>query len=262
MNPVGSLGQNTIEGWKRLQYVLAVAWAVVAVSLRPQTWRRSVRNVLARQILFTGYEATRFISLIALMVGISIVVQAQYWLTAVGQAGLLGPVLVMVVIREIGPLLTNFVVIGRSGTAIATELGNMKVNGEVHALDAQGLDPFIYLVITRALGMAVSVFCLTIVFIVVSFVSGYLCGIMLNLSSMSPMRFSDSVFQAISKADVLNLLVKTFVPGLLTGVICCTEGLSVGQDIAQVPQAASRGVVRSTTALFITSALVSVVTYM
>jgi phospholipid/cholesterol/gamma-HCH transport system permease protein len=138
----------------------------------------------------------------------------------------------------------------------------MKVNGEVHALDAQGIDPFIYLVVTRALGMAVSVFCLTIVFIVVSFTSGYLSGVLMGATSMDPMQFNDTVFRALSQADVLNVILKTFIPGLLTGVICCTEGLSVGTAITEVPQAATRGVVRSTTALFITSALVSLVTYL
>ncbi len=261
MRWIGQLGAAAVGKWHGLRYLLAVAWSVLAIAATPRFWRRSVRNVLARQILFTGYDATRFVSLIALMVGISIVVQTQVLLTAVGQTQLLGPVLVAVVIREVGPLLTNFVVIGRSGTAIATELGNMRVNGEVHVLDAQGLDPFVYLVATRVLGVAVSVFCLTIVFVVVSFMSGYLAGTLLGATAMPPGQFVNTVFGALTKADVWNLLIKTLVPGLLTGAICCTEGLSVGPAVTEVPQAATRGVVRSTTALFITSALVSLITY-
>ncbi len=262
MSWVGSIGAGAILRWRRLRYLVAVAWSVLLAAAKPRHWRPTVRNVLFRQILFTGFDATRFVALIAFMVGISIVVQTQVWLTAVGQTQLLGPVLVTVVIREVGPLLTNFVVIGRSGTAIATELGNMQVNGEVQLLDAQGLDPFIYLVMTRALGVAVSVFCLTVIFILVSFLSGYLAGVLLGATSMAPMRFIDTVFGALSKADVLNLLIKTLVPGLLTGTICSTEGLSVEGSFTEVPQAATRGVVRATTALFVTSAIVSVVTYL
>ena len=262
MNLLARIGLHSIRRWRSLQYLLAVVWSVLAVAVRPRYWRRAVRDVLARQILFTGYEATRFVSVVAVMVGISIVVQTQVWLTAAGQTQMLGPVLVAIVIREAGPLLTNFVVIGRSGTAIATELGNMKVNGEVHLLDSQGLDPFIYLVVTRALGVAVSVFCLTIIFIVVSFVSGYLCGTLLGNTPADPMRFCNTVLGALTRADLFNLLTKTFVPGLMTGVICCTEGLSIGTATTEVPQAATRGVVRSTTALFVISALVSLVTYL
>ena len=262
MHLIARIGRQTILRWRNLRYLLAVMWAVLTVAARPHCWRRSVRNVLARQILFTGYEATRFVSVVACMVGLSIVVQTQVWLTAAGQTQLLGPVLVAIIVREVGPLLTNFVVIGRSGTAMATELGNMKVNGEVHLLDAQGLDPFIYLVVTRVLGVAISVFCLTIIFIVVSFVSGYLCGCLLGSTPADPMRFCDTVFAALTRADLFNLLIKTLVPGLMTGVICCTEGLAVGSATTEVPQAATRGVVRSATALFVISALVSVATYL
>ena len=74
------------------------------------------------------------------MVGISIVVQMQVFLAKVGESALLGPVLVMVIVREAAPLLVNFIVIGRSGPAIAAELGNMKIAGQVHVLDAQGIE--------------------------------------------------------------------------------------------------------------------------
>jgi phospholipid/cholesterol/gamma-HCH transport system permease protein len=214
-----------------------------------------------RQVLFTGYEATRFVSLVACLVGISIVVQTQVFLGMFGQTGFLGPILVMVVVREIGPLLTNFIVLGRSGTAMATEMGNMKAHGEIHVLDAQGIDPFLYLVMPRALSAAVSVFCLTVVFIVVSFASGFITGSLLGVNTMDAWMFTDSVFRAVQKADVFNLIAKTVIPGLLTGTICCTEGLSVGTAITEVPQAATRAVTRSTVALFVTSVLVSVLTY-
>lgn len=262
MRFVGGVGRRTLEKLRGLRYLLAVAWTVLAVAVRPRYWNRTVRNVMARQILFTGYEATRFVGLIALLVGMSIVVQTEVWLSAVGQTQLLGPVLVAVVIREVGPLLTNFVVLGRSGTAIATELGIMKVNGEVQVLDAYGLDPFIYLCMTRILGVAVSVFCLTVVFIFISFFSGYLFGSLLGANIIEPGRFTTSVFGALRPSDVWNLLAKTFIPGLLTGTICCVEGLSVGRAFTEVPQAASRAVVRSATALFIVSAIVSVLTYL
>lgn len=262
MNAVAKIGSYGAGKFRYLRYLAAVTWSVVTISFKSGTWRRTGRDVLARQILFTFVEAIRFVSLVALMIGISVVVQTQVWLTRVGQTGLLGPVLVAVVIRELGPLLVNFIVIGRSGAAIATELGNMNVSGEVRVLDAQGLDPLIYLVWPRAVGMAVSVFCLTIIFIVVSFVSGYLSGILMGANPGQPALFIESVFKAVQPADVINLVVKTLLPGLLTGVICCTEGLGVSAAITEVPQATTRAVVRSVTALFITSALVSVLTYL
>ena len=261
MNVVSKIGQETMKRWRALVYLCAAIFSVLRLAVKPRFWPRTVRNVLARQILFTGFEAVRFVSLVAFMVGISVVVQAQVWLTKFGQSALLGPILVMVVIREVGPLLANFVVIGRSGTAIATELGNMNVAGEIRVMDAMGLDPFSYLVLPRVIGMAVSIFCLTVVFVVVSFFSGYVCGTLSGASIEHPGLFVDSVFKAVRPADVVNLLVKTLVPGLMTGTVCCMEGLGV-ETVTEVPQAATRAVVRSITYLFITSALVSLLTYL
>ncbi len=262
MNLVGQIGLRTIERWHRIRHLLAMVAAVLATVIRPARWRPTVRDVLARQILFTGVDATRFVAVIALLVGLSVVVQAQVWLTKVGQANLLGPLLITVIVRELAPLLTNFVIIGRSGTAVATELGSMKVSGEILVLDAQGLDPFQYLVVPRVLGMAVSVFCLTVIFVAVALVSGYVVGLAVGATNMSPLGFADTVLAGLSQADVWNLLIKSLGSGLLTGAICCTEGLSVGSSITEVPQAATRAVMRSITALFVTSALVSAITYL
>jgi len=261
MNLLGKLGALSLERWRRYSYLTAVIAGVLALATRRRYWPRTVREVLARQILFSGIEAVRFVSLIAVAVGISVVVQVQVWLTRFGQRELLGPLLVAVIIREVAPLLTNFVVIGRSGTAIATELANMRVTGEVRVLDAQGLDPFAYLVMPRVLGMAVAVFCLTVICIAVALLTGFLSGVLLGISTAGPGVFFQSVFSAIEPEDIVNLLAKTILPGLLTGAICCTEGLRVRGAVTEVPQATTRGLVRSVTALFMVSALVSVLTY-
>lgn len=257
-----ALGQGVVTWWLDVRYTVAVAVSVVWVACFPRHWHRTVRNVLARQILFTGYQATRFVSTVALLVGVSVVVQAQVWTSALGQSSLLGPVLVMVIIREVGPLLTNFIVIARSGTAMATELASMRVMGETHVLDAQGIDPFIYLVMPRAVGAAISVFCLSVIFIGVSIVSGFLSGILLGANTGGPMMFLDSVFAALAPADVFNLLAKTLIPGLLMGTICSIQGLNIKGVSTEVPQAATRAVVKSIMAMFVTTALVSLLTYL
>jgi phospholipid/cholesterol/gamma-HCH transport system permease protein len=261
MNWLARIGEGTIDQGRALRHLAAVVWTVFSASVRASSWPRTVRNVLARQILFTGFESRNFVALVAFMVGISVVVQTQLWLTRLGNSQLLGPVLVMAVVRELGPLVVNFIVIGRSGTAIATEMGIMKINGEVRVLDAQGMDPFVYLVLPRVAGAAISIFCLTVIFIVVSFVSGFLIGSLLGANTGGPVLFMNSIFKAIQKADVFNLLAKTLIPGAVAGAICCIEGLSVGTASTEVPQATTRAVTRSIAALFIISAVVSLVTY-
>ncbi len=262
MKVVAGIGAYTLKKLGSVTHLAALAVGVLTVAVKPRYWRQSVRNVLARQILFTGVEATRFISLIAVLVGLSIVVQVQLLLSRLGQSELLGPILVAVVVRELGPLLTNFVVIGRSGAAIATELGNMRVNGEVDLLDAQGLDPFTYLVLPRVMGMMISIFCLTIVFIGVAFASGFVSGLLMGANIGTPRIFFDSVMGALTPADVFSVLSKSLLPGLLTGVICCVEGLQIRGAITEVPQAATRALMRSIMALFVVSAIISLIIYL
>jgi phospholipid/cholesterol/gamma-HCH transport system permease protein len=262
MSPLARIGRRVLRTGKGARQTASVALAVVAAALRPSSWPPTVRNVLARQILFTGFQATRFIATVALLVGVSVVVQVQVWTAALGQRSLLGPVLVMVIVREVGPLLTNFIVIARSGTAMATELASMRVMGETRVLEAQGIDPFIYLVLPRAVGAAVSVFCLNVIFIGVAMTVGFLTGVVLGVETGAPGQFVESVFGALQPADVFNLLAKTLLPGLLMGVLCSLEGLGIQGVATEVPQAATRAVVRSILALFVVSALVSLLTYL
>ena len=130
--------------------------------------------MFARQVATTGIEPVGFVCALAVFVGISVVVQLSFWAGEAGQSQLVGPLLVAVVARELGPVLINLVMIVRSGSAMTTELGVLKVSGEITALEVQGSDPFLHLVMPRVLGAAVSTFCLTIVFIVLAFASGYL----------------------------------------------------------------------------------------
>lgn len=262
MTFLGAIGYRTLSGWVNIRHIAATATAVALAVPDPTMWRRTVRDVFARQLYFTAVQAVPFVALIAATMGVAVVVQAQLWLNRAGQTALVGPVLVFIIVREVGPIVTNFIVIGRSGSAMTAELATMKIRGEVHVLDAQGLDPFVYLLLPRAAGMALSVLCLTIVFVVVTVFAGYGVGLLIGAGGMTPGGFLNGVLGAIRPADIFNLVAKTLLPGLLTGVICVTEGLSVGRAATDVPKAASRGPVRSVGALFLTSALVSVITYL
>jgi phospholipid/cholesterol/gamma-HCH transport system permease protein len=262
MQFLAAIGQFFLTQLRKFVYLAAVIAAAVYVGFQPRHWSRAVRNVAARQVLFSGVDAINFIFFIAFLVGVSIVVQANVWLQKVGQGQLLGPILVTVVIRELGPLLANFVVIGRSGNAIAAELATMKVNGEVHVLDAQGLDPFVYLVIPRIFGFAVSVFCLTVLFFAVSLTSGYILSLFLGGRPVPPMEYIDNLGASLRPSDLILVPVKTILPAMLAGAICCTEGLSVGNAITDIPRATTRSLQRSSFGLFFISAAASFLSYL
>jgi phospholipid/cholesterol/gamma-HCH transport system permease protein len=262
MRLAGRLGEWIWTQWDELRHAAAVIGTVLGVCVQPRYWTRAARKAFALQILSIGVEPLWFVGAVALFVGISVVVQLTVWTGQVGQSQLLGPLLVAVVARELGPVLIILVVIVRSGSAMTTELGVLKINGEVRDLEARGGDPFRQLVIPRVLGTAVSAFCLTIVFILVAFASGFLFAAWTGQGTRDLLLFADTVSRAIQPKDVLNILAKSILPALFASASCCIGGLGVGEAVSEIPHATQRALTRSVAGLFIISAVVSLLTYM
>src|ERR1700757_4250790 len=105
-----------------LRYAAAVIGTVLYVCFWPRVWVRTMRDAFARQVLVIGIEPVLFVCGTAVIVGISLVVQLVFWTGQAGQSQLLGPLLVAVVARELGPLLTNIIVIVRSSSVMTAEL--------------------------------------------------------------------------------------------------------------------------------------------
>lgn len=222
--------------------------------------RRATFDVMVRQILFTGVEALPFTGLIATLVGLSVVLQAQLQLAA-GDADLLGKLLVFALIRELGPLVSSLIIIGRSGTAVVVELANMRVSREIDTLEALGIDVFEYLVVPRIGGVVVSIFCVSMFFVVVSLLTGLVGGIALSANSMTTMEFVDVMSNNLRVVDVVLFVLKTVPPAMMIASIACLEGLTAGPEITDVPRAATRGTVTGITALFVWNAGVSALAY-
>jgi phospholipid/cholesterol/gamma-HCH transport system permease protein len=262
MRAIGKLGERVWAQGDELRHAAAVVGTVLCAPVRPRSWRRAARHALTLQILSIGVEPLWFVSAVAVFVGVSVVVQLSSWAGQAGQSQLLGPLLVAVVARELGPVLINLIVIVRSGSAMTTELGVLKVNGHVRVLEAAGGDPFLELVMPRVLGMAISSFCLTIVFILVAFASGYLFAAWMGKGSGDLFLFADTVSRAVQPKDVFNVLVKSIAPALFASASCCIGGLGVGGSVAEIPPATQRALTRSVAGLFVISAGVSLLTYL
>lgn len=256
------LGEMVWAQWDELRHAAALIGTALCVGAQPRYWVRPVRKAFVRQVLAIGVEPLWFVGAVAGFVGVSVVVQLTFWVGEVGQSQLLGPLLVAIVARELGPVLINLIVIVRSGSAMTTGLGVLKISGEVRTLEAQGGDPFTLLVLPRVLGMAVSTFCLTIVFILVAFVSGYLFAACLGKGSWDLFLFVDTVSNAVQPKDAFNILAKCILPALFASASCCIGGLGVGGSDTEIPPATQRALTRSVAGLFITSAVVSLLTYL
>ena len=262
LRALAAVGIRVWAQWDQLRHAAAVIGTVLWLAVQPRYWARKVWKAFTLQVLSIGLEPLWFVSALAVFVGISVVVQLTFWVGEAGQSQLLGPLLVAVVARELGPVLINLVVIVRSGSAMTTELGGLRINGEVTALEAQGNDPFLHLVLPRVLGTAVSTFCLTVVFILVAFASGYLFAAWTGKGSRDLFLFADTVSKAVQPKDVLNILAKSILPALFASASCCIAGLGVGGSVTEIPPATQRALTRSVAGLFVISAAVSLLTYL
>jgi phospholipid/cholesterol/gamma-HCH transport system permease protein len=262
MGVFGGVGGWVWAQWDELQHSAAVIGTVLGVCVQPRHWGRAARKSFALQILSIGVEPLWFVGVVAAFAGVSVVVQLTFWTGQVGQSQMLGPLLVAVVARELGPVLINLIVIVRSGSAMTTELGVLKINGEVRALEAQGGDPFLQLVVPRVLGTVVSTFCLTIVFILAAFASGYVFSAWTGIGNRDLLLFADTVSRAIQPKDVFNILAKSILPALFASASWCIGGLGVSGSVTEIPHATQRALTRSVAGLFVISAAVSLLTYL
>jgi phospholipid/cholesterol/gamma-HCH transport system permease protein len=240
----------------------AVMGTLVFVAARPRSWTNAVWSAFARQVAEIGVESVGIVCAAAVFVGVTVVVRLATWAGEAGQSQLLGPLLVTVVARELGPVLITLGIIVRSGGAMVAELAIMKLGGRVHELEARGVAPFVYLVMPRALGAAVSAFCLTVVFVLVALASGFLFGAILGDGGSDWSLFATSVSNAIHPKDALNVAAKSVLPAMFAGVCCCVGGLGVGDSLTDLPRIIQRAASRSVAGVFVIAAAVTLLTYL
>jgi phospholipid/cholesterol/gamma-HCH transport system permease protein len=214
-------------------------------------------RVLVNQIRFTALQAVGLVTLLAALLSFLIIAQSAAQLGKFGALAQIGTIMVVAVIRELGPLLTALIVVSRSGTAIAAEMATNKVMGEITALEAMGIDPYIYLVLPRVLGAIVSVACLMVLFDVVALVSGYLGA---ATTGMSVTGYSIIVLGTLTAKDVWITVAKGITFGAAVAIFCSFHGLAVTAGPTEIPQAVTRGVVGTIVAIFVMSALFVIVT--
>ena len=221
--------------------------------------KKIVLNVIFKQVLFTGVEATKIIIIIALILGAASIVQIITLVPRVGGESYIGPVLVAVVVRELGPLITAFIIIGRSGTAIATELGNMMVNNEPQALESMGIDPLRFIVLPRIIGVTTAAVGLGLLFSVVALLGGY--GFSRFLVNYPFVVYLDDLGKALSFWDVVVGFIKCASFGVIIATMCSYYGFNVKVSSHEVPQMMIKAAVGSIYACFIVNIFITVLFY-
>jgi len=182
--------------------------------------------------------------------------QALYWLGQAGQEGLIGPVVVTVLVREIAPIFVGLIVLGRSGVVIVSEIGGLQLSGQVHALAAQGLDPFLLLVLPRACALAAACFTLGVLFVIAALLSGFIVGSLAGAVHIPIESFLDRVLLAMHAGDFAIFPAKMIIIGLLVALTACLTGLTaLAQD--ETARLLPRGFVRGVVAILLVSIVFS-----
>jgi phospholipid/cholesterol/gamma-HCH transport system permease protein len=230
--------------------------STLGILMRP-SWSSimAIFSQFSRQMLYTGVEAMGLVSAIACVAGSTIIMQAMANMPKFGVSEYFGNILVIVVVQELGPLLTAIVVIGRSGSALAAHIGTMRVNKEVSALEVMGIDPVYFLVMPALAGMVGSMICLNVYFDMVAIIGG-LCVASLTVDIPFSI-FLLKVLDALSWIDIVISAFKSTVFGVIIAIVSCHYGLKVA-SIRGVPQAAIRSVVGSMSGIIIISVVITI----
>tara|TARA_B100001013_G_scaffold109375_1_gene62727 strand:+ start:2672 stop:3457 length:786 start_codon:yes stop_codon:yes gene_type:complete len=185
-------------------------------------------NLLLKQILFVGARSILVIIIAGLFVGMVIALQFYDTLVRFGSVSLLGSAVGLSLIRELGPVLTALMVIGRTGSAMCAEIGIMRVDNQIDALECMAIDPYRYLISPRILAGVFCVPILTAIFIVVGIFGGYFVGVI--LFDVSAGSYFQNMNDTVLNRDLLMGFIKSIIFGLLIVWISCEKGFNLHLD--------------------------------
>jgi len=257
------LGRLGLWARRRLQrisnkYRFAFQAAGVMFRLRSlgigYTWR-----VILNQIKFTGLHAMPFLTFVAAISSALIIIQVLNQATALGFEGILGTVFVVALVRELGPILTAILVIGRSSTAIAAELSTNRVGEEITALETMGIDPMHYVVFPRLVGVTIATMCLVVYFDVVALIFGYIAARL--TTGMTAGLYMRYILDQLTMTDILVTGLKGFLFGMIIALLPSFHGLIASGAPTDVPKATTKAVVECLAIVFLVSGIISALVY-
>jgi phospholipid/cholesterol/gamma-HCH transport system permease protein len=205
--------------------------------------RKRMLDRAIHQAMAAGVGAIPIISLITFFIGVIIALQGAYELQRLGAMQLIASVVVISITRELGPLIAAVVVIGRSGSAFAAEIGTMRVTEELDALETMALDPVAFLVAPKFLAMAVMMPCLTIWSDLMGVLGGTLFGVIGGGYTLGGYLIATS--EAVLMRDLTSGCIKSVVFGMVITAVGCEEGFATGAGAEEVGRSTTRAVVIS-----------------
>ncbi|MGA2517629.1 MAG: MlaE family lipid ABC transporter permease subunit [Thermodesulfobacteriota bacterium] len=198
---------------------------------------------LLKQIQFIGFQSALVIFLTGAFTGMVLGLQGFYTLNRFGSAALLGPMVALSLIKELGPVLSALMVTGRAGSAMTAEIGIMRITEQIDAIKLMGLNPFRYLVVPKFLAGIFALPLLTAIFNVVGIFGGYVIGV--KLLGIGEGTYFGEMSNHVTVQDIVQGIYKSLSFGALIPWVCCYKGYYVGYGAEGVSKATTQAVVLS-----------------
>ncbi len=206
-------------------------------------------RVLFKQMEFVGVNSIIVVLITGAFTGMVFALQSYYGFRMFGGESLVGATVALGVTRELGPVFTALMVTGRVGSAMAAELGTMKVTEQIDALHTMSVNPVHYLVMPRIVAAIVMLPVLTVVSDFIGIVGGYFVGVeLLNINSGI---FVAKIVEFVDLGDIYNGLIKAACFGLILSLIGCYKGIETTGGAEGVGKATTQSVVLSSVTIFI-----------
>ncbi len=244
-NPVELLGGFSLRLLREMG-----GMAVMFVQAMLYTFKPPFRfRLLLKQMEFIGVKSTLVVLLTGLFSGMVLALQGYYGFRKFGGESLLGATVALSLVRELGPVLTGLMVTARAGSAIAAELGTMRVTEQIDALWAMAVNPVHYLVMPRIWAGILMLPLLTILADVIGILGGYFVGV--TLLKINAGIFVAKMRALVELSDILNGLYKSFVFGALLTLIGCYKGYHARGGAEGVGRATTEAVVISSISILV-----------
>ena len=254
---LAEIGLYSVREWRDLMAAMAFLGRIFQTAARAVTSVKRLRPIsVTRHIYETGITAMPITALIAFLISVIIAYMSAQQLRRFGAEIFVVDLVTIGVLREMGVLLTSIIVAGRSGSAFAAELGSMKLNEEIDALYAIGVDPFEALVLPRLLGLMIALPLLTIVADIIGLMGGaLLCRYLLDIPIT---QYLTRVNEAISPSTFWVGLMKAPVFAMLIGMAGAYRGMQVRDSSRELGRLTTVAVVQAIFLVILADALFAV----
>jgi phospholipid/cholesterol/gamma-HCH transport system permease protein len=219
----------------------------------PMFWRAPGR--LVRQMMSVGVHTLPLAAMIGVFTGMVVALQTGYELRTFGLQDTIGSIVGLTMVREMGPVITAFLIAGRVGSSMAAELGTMSVTEEIDALRVMGISPVRYLVVPRFLAILITQPLLTVYSVVIGIWGASL--ISAAYLHVDAVIYFSHVFRSLQTTDIIQGFSKTFVFAAITVIVACHLGMTASSGAAGVGKATTRSVVISLTAILVSDYFVT-----